>query len=326
MATVMRRTGLIGEMTVVANLGDNYMRARLAKGTLNALGAHDVRVAKGSDGGQANEEIHDYEFAHVPYLAPESELDERGGHELIFAALSEARKKSHKITIVLNSALTDMAMVLRDERWDAVAPGVVSHIVLMGGIARVEQDKIAIDESAANNAFDLKSSRFVYERLLADDRFEVIVVTRHAASACQVYCRTGDECHRVPTDRHGLPQVATHLRRVPWHPASAASLLAPPTALEPSSSLLALLTAPQEGNRRILASDRPPPCRRQEALLAEALVALAPNDGAAHEGARSVARALRPVVVSKDVSRADGAEQPRRRRRRLAVYQGLQRV
>jgi len=186
MATVMRRTGLIGEMTVVANLGDNYMRARLAKGTLNALGAHDVRVAKGSDGGQANEEIHDYEFAHVPYLAPESELDERGGHELIFAALSEARKKSHKITIVLNSALTDMAMVLRDERWDAVAPGVVSHIVLMGGIARVEQDKIAIDESAANNAFDLKSSRFVYERLLADDRFEVIVVTRHAASACQL--------------------------------------------------------------------------------------------------------------------------------------------
>ena len=39
MAVAMRRIGLVGELTVVANLGDARMRARLAKGTLNALGA-----------------------------------------------------------------------------------------------------------------------------------------------------------------------------------------------------------------------------------------------------------------------------------------------
>jgi hypothetical protein len=48
MAIVMRRVGLIGHLTVVTNLGDSMMRARLAKGTLNALGAHDVAVARGT--------------------------------------------------------------------------------------------------------------------------------------------------------------------------------------------------------------------------------------------------------------------------------------
>ena len=32
----------MGELTVVANQGDARMRARLAKGTLNALGAHEI--------------------------------------------------------------------------------------------------------------------------------------------------------------------------------------------------------------------------------------------------------------------------------------------
>ena len=44
MAVAMRRIGLVGELTVVANLGDARMRARLAKGTLNALGAHEIKA------------------------------------------------------------------------------------------------------------------------------------------------------------------------------------------------------------------------------------------------------------------------------------------
>ena len=40
----LTRIGLVGELTVVANLGDARMRARLAKGTLNALGAHEILV------------------------------------------------------------------------------------------------------------------------------------------------------------------------------------------------------------------------------------------------------------------------------------------
>ena len=66
----MRRIGLVGELTVVTNLGDAMMRARLAKGTLNALGAHEVRVGAGTDGGKEGEAIHEYEFEACPHLAP----------------------------------------------------------------------------------------------------------------------------------------------------------------------------------------------------------------------------------------------------------------
>ena len=81
----------MGDLTVVANLGDARMRARLAKGTLNALGAHEILVAAGSDGGRANETLHDYEFEACPYLAPDDELDPRGGHELSLAAIEQSR-------------------------------------------------------------------------------------------------------------------------------------------------------------------------------------------------------------------------------------------
>ena len=40
----MRRSGLISTFSVVANLGDSAMRARLAKGTLDALGANLIEV------------------------------------------------------------------------------------------------------------------------------------------------------------------------------------------------------------------------------------------------------------------------------------------
>ncbi|KAL1526818.1 hypothetical protein AB1Y20_015510 [Prymnesium parvum] len=186
MAVAMRRTGLIGDLTVVANLGDSLNRARLAKGTLNALGAHDVPVAKGSDGGRPGEEIHSYEFDACPYLAPEHELDPRGGHELAFAALRDSREGGHKITIVLCSALTDMAALIRDPRWEELAPSTVSHIVAMGGTLEAADGHMRMDPESANSSFDLESAEFVYNHLREDTRFELIVVTRYAARECQL--------------------------------------------------------------------------------------------------------------------------------------------
>lgn len=136
----MKRIGLIGKLTVVANLGDSKMRARLAKGTSNVLGFHDVRVAAGSDGGRRNEDLSsDPSMIQTPYMASEQELDEREGHELIFAAMREAKSGMRKVAFVCCSALTDMAAVLRDPRWDTLAPDVVSHIVHMGGARSVAQ-------------------------------------------------------------------------------------------------------------------------------------------------------------------------------------------
>ena len=91
-----------------------------------------------------------------------------------------------RLTIVLNSALTDMAAVLRDPRWDELAPGVVQHVVAMGGIVLDGEGAVRIDPNAANNSFDLESAVFVYSQLQADPRVQFSVVTRHAASACQL--------------------------------------------------------------------------------------------------------------------------------------------
>ena len=186
MAVAMRRVGLIRELNVIANLGDSAMRARLAMGTLNALGAHDVCVAKGTDGGRPGEEIHDYEFDACLYLAPEAELDARGGHELAFDAMRTAAAAGHKITIVLCSSLTDIAALIRDPRWEELAPSVVSHIVAMGGTLEGPEGGMLIDPQSANNNFDLPNAEFVYNYLRDDQRFEFIVVTRYAATECQL--------------------------------------------------------------------------------------------------------------------------------------------
>ena len=186
MAVAMRRVGLIEKLTVVANLGDSVMRARLAKGTVNALGAHDVRVGVGSDGGRPNEEIHEYEFMACPYLAPESELHPQGGHELAFRALEEAKAAGRQLAIVLNSAMTDMAAMIDDPRWEQLAPGVISSVVVMGGVREDADGRVRLDPTAANNTFDLPSSTKMHERLQADERIRFAIVTRHCASACQM--------------------------------------------------------------------------------------------------------------------------------------------
>ena len=78
-------------------------RAQLAKGTLNALGAHDVRVARGTDAGRKDEDLL-HEFDSAPYLAAEDEVERLSGHELVFDAIRDAAEHRHYVSIVLNSA------------------------------------------------------------------------------------------------------------------------------------------------------------------------------------------------------------------------------
>ena len=85
----------------------------------------------------------------------------------------------------LNSALTDMANVLKDERWEQLAPGTVSHVAAMGGV-ELNNETLRIDPEANNNTYDPPSARFVYDKLLAETRFYFLVVTRHAAMECQL--------------------------------------------------------------------------------------------------------------------------------------------
>ena len=128
-----------------------------------------------------------YEFKACAYLAPAEELERESGHELAFAAIGRAKEEGHKLAFVLCSALTDMAHILRDGRWDDLAPGVVSHVVAMGGVVTENSSApFQMDPDANNNAPDLGAARFVYDTLREDRRFWFLVVTRHAAAACQL--------------------------------------------------------------------------------------------------------------------------------------------
>ena len=186
-AVAMRRIGLVGNLNVISNLGDSIPRGRLAKGTLRSLGAGDCSVVAGSHGGQPNEELYNHEFQHAGYLASAAELDRRGATDLVFSVLEEAKAALRKVCITLNSALTDMDAVLDDPRWGA-SRDVVTAIAAMGGVKRQEDGTLVMDPTAANNAFDLRSAERVYSELQSKEHRNppFIVVSRHAASACQM--------------------------------------------------------------------------------------------------------------------------------------------
>eukprot|EP01062_Namystynia_karyoxenos_P063145 TRINITY_DN55966_c0_g1_i1.p2 TRINITY_DN55966_c0_g1~~TRINITY_DN55966_c0_g1_i1.p2 ORF type:complete len:387 (+),score=98.65 TRINITY_DN55966_c0_g1_i1:80-1240(+) len=186
-AVALRRLGLIGELAVVANLSPALMRARLAKGTLGALGCPEVPVAAGTDGGSPGEECHAYEF-DCPYLAAEGELCLQGGHELFFEALDASRRRGRRACIALNSSLTDMAACLKDPRWAEWGRATVAAVTVQGGV-RDEGGRLVMDPAAANSAFDLASAAAVYSQLRQEaaaggPRF--VVASRHAAVAAQV--------------------------------------------------------------------------------------------------------------------------------------------
>ena len=114
LAVGLVRIGVVHRMSVVANTGASTMRARQAKGTLQALGAGEIQVAAGVSGRSLGGNG-DFEF-DCRYLASEDELDPCGRHELIFTALDNASKDGRQVWIVLNSALCDMRNVLEDAR------------------------------------------------------------------------------------------------------------------------------------------------------------------------------------------------------------------
>ena len=158
MAVTLQYAKVIDRMTVVTNLGDSRMRARLAKGTLNVLEARNVAVAVGSDGGRPGEEIHEYEFAGCNYLAAEEELFPGPGVELAVQAMVHARASGNPLMIVCNSALTDMAELLAHPRWEECSRGVVGGVVLMGGVTPPTERGVELDKTAQNNSFDLPSA------------------------------------------------------------------------------------------------------------------------------------------------------------------------
>ena len=200
MAVTLQHAGCLQRISVISNLGDSKMRARLAKGTLNVLEARhtapsptpdpdptpypdpdpdpnpsphphpnphqarDTAVAVGSDGGRAGDTIHEYEFAGCTYLSSETELYQGTGTELALEAMRNAKAAGHQLSIVCNSAMTDMATLLEHPEWKEASKGVVGGVVMMSGATlNAEGGGVSLDASAQNNAFDLPSATKVLD-------------------------------------------------------------------------------------------------------------------------------------------------------------------
>src|SRR5437016_7619687 len=97
----MQRRGKVRLLGVVANTAPAHLRARLAKGVLNALGLGDVPVAIGTNCNTTHD-VKPYEFDFA--LADESELIQDGA-PFMEEVLRDAATKS--VTLLLISGLTD---------------------------------------------------------------------------------------------------------------------------------------------------------------------------------------------------------------------------
>jgi hypothetical protein len=179
-----RRQDVFELAAVVANLAPPIQRARLAKGTLRQLGQPDVPVGIGTDCGNSAKG-HDHEFVNIPYMAEEADLED--GAALLVRTLEEADDNS--ITLVLISGLTDVAGLLRANA-DLVRKK-VRCAAIMGGV-KVNGDAVVLDadgymepDTAANNAFDMDSAKYVY-RKLQEIGVPLVILTREAAYACKV--------------------------------------------------------------------------------------------------------------------------------------------
>ena len=121
------------------------------------------------------------------YIASADDLDDRGATDLVFSVLGEAKAAQRNVCFSLNNALTDMVAVLED-------PGWVTHrevglaFAAMGGVNQQKDGTFVMDPTVANNAFDLPSAERVYATLQSKGNRNppFIVVSRHAASSCQM--------------------------------------------------------------------------------------------------------------------------------------------
>lgn len=175
-AADLHRLGHIRILGVVANLAPALDRARLAKGTLAALGLGHVPVGVGSEVSETGRApSHETD---VPYLAAESDLAGDG----LFLMQELLRDASGPVTLVLNSALTDAAELAWSD--DGLLRRTVGHVAIMGGVVVDANGRFSPDD-AANNAFDPASAAFLY-RWLQDNRVPSTVLMREAAYACQM--------------------------------------------------------------------------------------------------------------------------------------------
>jgi hypothetical protein len=121
----------------------------------------------------------------VPHAADAHELHP-DGQELLRDTL---RQSKQPVTLFLQAALTDAAMLLRQE--PELARTRLERVVIMGGVAQRGEAPVLdargywTPNNASNNSFDPVGAEYVYRRLMELD-IPTTVLTREAAGAARI--------------------------------------------------------------------------------------------------------------------------------------------
>ncbi|OGL32970.1 hypothetical protein A3F64_01725 [Candidatus Saccharibacteria bacterium RIFCSPHIGHO2_12_FULL_42_8] len=175
------KAGKINLTAVVANLSPALLRARIARGILEYLGI-DIPVGLGTSC-NVRDDTQEYE-ANIPYLSKKTDFED--GQKLIKDVLEKADDES--VVLILNSGLTDAAELMEDA--PLLCKRKLSRVAIMGGVVcekgqvKLNAKGHMIPDDAANNSFDPKSAKFVYEWLQSQN-IPMSILTRNAAYACK---------------------------------------------------------------------------------------------------------------------------------------------
>lgn len=168
LAAGLHRRHLAELSGVVANLDPPKRRAALAKGTLITLGLPMVPVGIGQNcflGGKNMKHECD-----APYVYDGDDLPD--GQEVLCARLADLPSKS--ATLVLNSGLTDAAMLFMNHR--ELFLDTVKNVCIMGGVVSdgnnypklvpyPDGNSYMIPDDSANNSFDWAAGLYLYAAL-----------------------------------------------------------------------------------------------------------------------------------------------------------------
>jgi len=192
LALILARTlsdmGLIKLRAVITNLAPAADRAKLARGTLDALAMNDVPVGIGTSGGRDKQHI-DSSIADtgINYLKRKVSLD---GADLLLRTYEEAKPNS--ITLLLIASLTDAADFIKSH--EELFARKTCRVAIMGGVMNsVDHSKpLEPDPTAQNFKFDFEAAKTVFERC-QKLKVSLVVLSRSAAYAASVPAFIYDE-------------------------------------------------------------------------------------------------------------------------------------
>jgi inosine-uridine nucleoside N-ribohydrolase len=175
----LQKKGFIKLVCVLANLTDQKIRARGAKGTLQQIGFNDIPVGVGSNGGMDQMLMAAYEGSpdYFPYLAEESEVI-NDGMGLLVQKLSDCTDK--KVILVLQSSMLDASKLL--SKHPKLLQQKLLHIAIMGGLNFDASGHATACDKAANNAFHIESAKCLVNNL-QELNIPMVVTTREAVYA-----------------------------------------------------------------------------------------------------------------------------------------------